>query len=175
MHKSGITVLGFTLRFTFDFAAGLHNVYLLDQGFLSSATPKNTKATALKQNERVAARKETLKGKTLSRNAFPLGFEAEVLIDHLKYPSNPKTPLRKDLFGKIRSLVLQETPPPPSERETIPLGGWLGHLLVTPSSHHAVQKTNELVEILEVRKLLRLNNNKPEKSVKKYLGISFVL
>jgi hypothetical protein len=73
---------------------------------------------------------------------------------------------------EIRFLFLQGTRGPPSGGETLPLGGWYGHLLVTPPSHHAIQKTNELIEILEVRKLLRVNNNKPEKSVKKFLDIS---
>ena len=77
-------------------------------------------------------------------------FEAEALIAHLKCPSNLKTTLKEKLFGKIGSIVLQERPPPPSGGKAIPLGGWLGHLLVTPPFHHAVQKTNKLVGILEV-------------------------
>ncbi len=55
-----------------------------------------------------------------------------------------------------------------------PLGGWHRHLLATPSFHHAVQKTNELVRILEVREIFCLNDNKPEKSVKEILEISLI-
>jgi hypothetical protein len=55
--------------------------------------------------------------------------------------------------------------------KTTLLGGWHGHLLVTPSLHDAIQRDIELVRNLELRELFCLNNNKPEKSVKKILGI----
>jgi hypothetical protein len=82
------------------------------------------------------------------------------------------SPQGKSFMIEIRFLVLQETRRPPSGGKTTPLGGWHGHLLVTPALHGAVQKVNKLVGILEVREILWLNISKPEKSVKEILEIS---
>jgi hypothetical protein len=73
---------------------------------------------------------------------------------------------------EILFLVLREKRRPPSGGKTTLLGGWHGHLLVTPALHDAAQKANELVGILEVREILWLNNSKPEKSVKEIFEIS---
>ncbi len=76
---------------------------------------------------------------------------------------------------EIRFLFLKGTQGLPPKGETSPLGGWHGHLLVTPSFHHAVQKTNEWIEILEtleVRKIFQPYDSKAEKHVKEIIEIS---
>ena len=72
---------------------------------------------------------------------------------------------------KIRFLFQQGRQGPPSEGKASLLGGSLGHLLVTPPSHRAVQKTNKWVEILEVKEILLSYDNKGEKHVKEFLEI----
>ncbi len=54
---------------------------------------------------------------------------------------------------EIRFLILQGKRGPPSGGKTTLLGGWHGHLLVTPALHDAVQKANEIVGILEVSEI----------------------
>jgi hypothetical protein len=82
---------------------------------------------------------------------FRRGFKATLIAFHLKCPpGNLETLLKKDFFIDIRFLVLQETRRPPSGGKTTPLGGWHGHLLVTPALHDAVQKASKLFGILEV-------------------------
>ena len=50
--------------------------------------------------------------------------------------------------------------------QTTLLGGWLGHLLVTPPFHRALEKANELIGISEARRILCVNHSKIDKFVK---------
>ncbi len=73
---------------------------------------------------------------------------------------------------EISFLFLQGKQGLPPEGKTPPLGGRHGHLLVTPSSHHAVQKAAKVVENLRVKEILWLYDSKDEKHVKEILEFS---